>query len=95
MCQRHGSEDRSEKTCYSMILSKCELCYTVSVWVPLGLTPELQSCHGKVEHWVQLMCCPLTRLLLQILDEGWRLDVWRLRNVRVVTRTWRSEMEED
>ena len=70
-----------------MMLSKCELHYTVTVQVPPGLTPELQSCHRKVEHWIQLMCCPLARSLLQILDGGRRLDVWRLRNVRVVTRT--------
>ena len=63
----------------------------VTVQVPLGLTPELQSCYGKVKHWVQLMCCPLARLLLQILVRGQRLDVWRLRNVGVVTRIQRSE----
>ena len=54
----------------------------VTVWIPLGLTPELQSCHRKVEHWVQLMCCPLARLLLQISVGGQRSDVQRLVNVR-------------
>ena len=51
----------------------------------------LWSCCRKVEHWVQLMCCPLARLLLWILDGGWRLDVQTLRKVGVVTRTWRLE----
>ena len=37
------------------------------------------------------MCCPLARLLLWILDGGWRLDVQTLRKVGVVTRTWRLE----
>ena len=36
----------------------------VIVQVPPGLTPELWSCCRKVEHWVQLMCCLLARLLL-------------------------------
>ena len=48
---------------------------TVTVWVPLSLTLKLWSCCGKVEHWVQLMCCPLTRLLLWILNGGWRLEI--------------------
>ena len=37
------------------------------------------------------MCCSLARSLPQILDKGWRLDVWRLRNVGVVTRIQRLE----
>ena len=81
MCHRHSSEDGSEQICYSTMLSKCELCYTAKVQVPLGLTPELQSCCGKVECWVQLMCCPLARSLLWISDRGQRLEVQRLRNV--------------
>ena len=63
----------------------------VTVWVPPGLTLELWSCCGKVEHWVQLICCPRARLLLQISNGGQRSDVWRLRNVGVVTRIWRLE----
>ena len=54
---------------------------SVTVQVPSGLTLELWSCCRKVEHWVQLMCCPLARSLLWILDGGQRSEVWRLRNV--------------
>ena len=64
---------------------------SVTVQVPLGLTLELWSCCGKVECWLQLMCCPLARLLLWISDGSQRLEVWRLRNVGVVTRIWRLE----
>ena len=68
---------------------------SVTVQVPPGLTLELWSCCRKVEHWVRLMCCPLARSLLWIFNRGWRSDVQMIRNVGVVTRTWRSEMEED
>ena len=64
---------------YSGPVKKLETCYSLgSSRLNFG-TLELS---WEMKCWVQLMCCPLARLLLWISVGDWRLEAFRWRNVR-------------